>query len=147
MEKENDCWIFPAGLRPFAPPYKANSGPPVIFAFAHHPVRGLRKYEKERQLCLSVLVTTTLPPRSTVPSQILCLCPSPFSCFWKMAIRWESVDILPANKNECMNVIYGLFCCPLIISNHVTWIQNSENVIASKFVSTHELEQIFESSK
>ena len=49
--EENDCWIFPAGLRPFAPPYKANSGPPVIFAFAHHPVRGLRKYEKERQLC------------------------------------------------------------------------------------------------
>ena len=51
MLEENDCWIFPAGLRPFAPPYKANSGPPVIFAFAHHPVRGLRKYEKERQLC------------------------------------------------------------------------------------------------
>ena len=49
--EENDCWIFPAGRRPFAPPYKANSGPPVIFAFAHHPVRGLRKYEKERQLC------------------------------------------------------------------------------------------------
>ena len=59
MLEENDCWIFragrkwifPARRRPFAPPYKANSGPPVIFAFAHHPVRGLRKYEKERKLC------------------------------------------------------------------------------------------------